>query len=172
MENPEHILITVPLTHFLNGIIRIKEYANVDNSIAELISKADPQETLCHIEYPDRENGNIGITPSDENPSGSIHIPKVWYIKAWKDSAENWYRQKKVSAERSLAFNLQTEKVDELAQSIKRKLTNLPYDMCKDIATQIVVQGNLEVAKAFNVESLLDANTAAVIKAQGIITKL
>lgn len=135
---------TLPFSEYIEDLISNKEFSVVDSSKALRIKAADPAEEFCHVEFP----GDLG---------NNQVLPRVWRIKTWKISYQNFLVTKERAAKATLKANLRTEKIKELCREIKKRLPIVTDDIIRDMAIRIFDNSNEDVAQQFGVSLTLKA---------------
>lgn len=108
---------------------------------ALIISAADKDEQLCHVEMPDAENG--------------LNYPRLWRIKPWKESYHRYLKVKKRSEEDRVKACIFKENVDRIIKKL-RMATGITDndDSLRTIAQVIVKKKDINMAKQLGVNDL------------------
>lgn len=114
--------ITLDFAYFLDLSIGNFDRIAIKPELADLIRALDPDESLCHVEFPNADN--------------KLKQPVLWWIKPWKCAYEKWCRDKAESAlrrRRAVVFSANRETI---ARAMSRKF-GIDKELCLGAAHRI-----------------------------------
>lgn len=103
-----HKLITFRLARFLTLVLRSDDFIDLPIEEAILINEIDKEETLCHIEFPDDSN--------------RLDVPRVWQLKAWRESIERHEKAKRVAAQNRIEYDNYKWNINHIAEVLSKNL--------------------------------------------------
>lgn len=118
---------------------------SIPRYIADKIIAADPQEELCHIEWPNPENG--------------LTAPHLWRIDDWRTSYTRHVRKKELEI-RSRTIEVRASELRiKFVRSLMLK-TGTEEAVCQSLAAVFIKSRNIEGAMFFGIDltELLEAD--------------
>ena len=106
--------------------LRHDDWVEVAIEEASLIDATDSKKVYVHVEFPDEHN--------------ILEVPRVWAIKAWRDSVEKHERAKKRSDATKLEIENYKTNVNRVAEALM-KLSGSPLDDCLYLAQKFLIKG-------------------------------
>lgn len=128
-NSPNKLLSNVPqftcdLPKFMRYVIRTQENTPIDILDAEIISKLDPKEEYCHVQFLDRNNNKM-------------ERPLLWYIKAWKSDYLKWKLDKERADRERKEANIFKENVELVIKACMKSTGINDPDVFRGLAINI-----------------------------------
>lgn len=108
-------------------------------NIAKFIEILDPDERICHIQYPSQDN--------------NLACPVIWHINYWRQEAEHQFALKRWQNETNAIYNIRSGAFCKLRDAL-RKLLGPSFDsaVIDKMALDIIERKQVEVAKFHGVD--------------------
>jgi len=136
--------ITIPLSKYIQHIIRYAEWGPVNMEDALLISEIDKEESICHVQFESLEDGEVFIHPH------------VWYIKCWKTYHIKNQLDKAKQAQQRKEWNLLAENTTLLMKSLAKQYGIDDPEILRGIATKMAKSKNQSIVDSLGIKTKLD----------------
>lgn len=144
-KQPEKLLQNLVLNDYLSDVLGSATYVSISPASARIVEAADPEEQVCHIEWP--------------NETNSYTKPHVWRIEDWRISHTRYLRRQALhTRERAIAVRASELRVQFIRQL--EAATGLGSEQCRIFAETIIKQRNITSAALFkcDITELLEAD--------------